>query len=235
LDLTPPDEIVAEVDYFHLNPPALADIEREVTPDEVNEASSYVKPNSSVVSNIPMKIFKLCFLAFLVPLAILFMDIFKSALIPDSLKVATVIPLYKGKGSFSICDNYRPISLLSPLSKIFEIVIFNKLRNFIEPKLCRQQHGFRRYHSTHSALTLFSQDIWNALDASKGRVFAVFIDQKKAFNSVQSDILLHKLIFKFLVPHWLVKVLKNFLSSRLFRIKLGNFYSKLFPDLNSVP
>jgi hypothetical protein len=52
------------------------------------------------------------------------MDIFNSALILDSLKVATVIPLYKGNGSFSICDNYRPISLLSPLSKIFEIVIF---------------------------------------------------------------------------------------------------------------
>jgi len=155
--------------------------------------------------------------------------------IPDFLKCASVIPLYKGKGSTLDADNFRPISLLSPLAKIFEVVIFNKLQPLIDSKLCPQQHGFRRHHSTHSAHTQFSQDIWNALDKPNGRVGAIFIDLKKAFNTVQKEILLHKLAFRFNLPPSLVKMISDFLSLRTFTIKIGNFVSKAFPEANSVP
>jgi len=145
------------------------------------------------------------------------------------------IPLHKGKGLFSFQDNYRPISLLSPIAKIFEVVLFHKLGHLIEPKLCPQQHGFRKHHSTHTALSLFSQEVWSALDQPEGRVCAVFIDLKKAICSVQSEISLHKLIFRFGLPKGLVKVVRNFLSFRSFTIKIGTFFSKLYPEVNSVP
>ena len=103
------------------------------------------------------------------------------------------------------------------------------------PKLCPQQHGFRSHRSTHSAQTQFSQDLWTALDCPKARVGAVFIDLKKAFNTVQTEILLHKLAFRFQLSASLVKVIANFLFLRTFTIKLGNSVSKVFPEANSVP
>jgi len=193
----------------------------------VKTAILAIKPNSSLVSGlIPLKIFKWCFLAFTTPLASIFTEILNTAEIPGFLKIASVIPLYKGKGTTTNPDNYRPISLLSPMAKIFEVVLFNKLRPLIESRLCPQQHGFRRNRSTHTAISVFSQEVWDSLDQTNGRVGAVYIHLSKAFNSVQSEILLHKLAFRFNLPVQLVKVIRSFLSSRTFNIRIGNFISK---------
>ena len=67
----------------------------------------------------------------------------------DCLKIAQVIPVYK-KGSKTNCSNYRPISFLPPISKIFEKIIFSPLYDYIEKKqlLSDYQFGFQPYYST---------------------------------------------------------------------------------------
>ena len=79
---------------------------------------------------------------------------------PDILKIAKTIPVYK-KGSRLTISNYRPISLLSNLNKIFEKVIFNRVYDFLEDYdlLYKYQFGFRKKHSTNHALISISEQI----------------------------------------------------------------------------
>jgi len=71
-------------------------------------------------------------------------------------------------------------------------------------------------------LTLFTQDILAGIDSRNGRVGAVFIDLSKAFNSVNKEILLHKLAFKFGLPQWLVKIVGSYLTSEHSESRTGN-------------
>ena len=77
----------------------------------------------------------------------------KSGTYPDALKVAKVIPIFK-KGSQSSLNNYRPISVLSPINKIFEKLLYTRLMKYIDKSklLYKYQYGFRKNHSTEHAL-----------------------------------------------------------------------------------
>ena len=72
----------------------------------------------------------------------------ESGIFPDGLKIAKIIPLYK-KGNINSITNYRPISLLSTLSNVFQRVIFNQLYMYLDHNnlLSEQQYGFRANHS----------------------------------------------------------------------------------------
>ena len=84
---------------------------------------------------------------------------------PELLKIAKTIPVFK-KGSRMTVSNYRPISLLSNLNKIFEKIIFNRVYNFLEEHeiLYKYQFGFRKAHSTNHALISITEQVRNALD-----------------------------------------------------------------------
>ena len=91
-------------------------------------------------------------------------------------------------------DNYRPISLLCVFSKILEKIMFNRLSTFLENNniLCPEQFGFRKLHSTIHPLTLFINQISECLN-KKEHAIAIFCDLKKAFDTVDFEILLKKL------------------------------------------
>ena len=74
--------------------------------------------------------------------------------------MAKVIPIFK-KGDPTSVNNYRPISILSPINKIFEKIIYSRLINFIEKYqiLYKFQYGFRKNHSTEHALTELTDQI----------------------------------------------------------------------------
>lgn len=128
------------------------------------------------------------------PLSYIFNLSFQSGIFPNRMKVAKVVPLYKD-GDKHMFTNYRPISLLSQFSKVLEKKFVQKLDEFIEKKkqlLNESQYGFRLGRSTASATMNIVEDIVNATD-NKKHTIGVFIDLKKAFDTVDHSILLSKL------------------------------------------
>ena len=112
---------------------------------------------------------------------------------PDPLKIAKVIPIYK-KGAPDEVSNYRPISILPIFSKIMESLVNKQITTYLENKhvLSNKQFGFRKKFSTKLALADLTSEINDSLD-NGFLTFGIFIDLKKAFDTINHGILLHKL------------------------------------------
>lgn len=116
-----------------------------------------------------------------------------NGIFPDRMKIARVIPLFKN-GDVKEFSNYRPVSILPQFSKILEKVFHNRLMSFINDKqiLNNSQFGFRKNMSTALAIIELVEEITTAIDEGKTTV-GVFIDLKKAFDTVDHNILVKKL------------------------------------------
>ena len=135
----------------------------------------------------------------------------KTGSVPDLWKVAKVIPLHKG-GDETSFNNYRPISLLSVYSKVLEKTVHKQLYNFAEDFiLSKFQFGFRNRHETTQAVLNYLQNIENNM--SRKHHVSVFIDIKKAFDSVSHRILLAKLDH-YGLDKMALKWFKNYLTNR---------------------
>ena len=115
------------------------------------------------------------------------------SLFPDEWKTARVIPIYKS-GKRNVAGNYRPISVLSAISKIMEKILYDQLYDYLLnfKLLSDSQFGFQKFHSTATALLDCTNDCYINLDR-KSFNLVVLIDLKKAFDTVDHHILLRKL------------------------------------------
>ena len=145
---------------------------------------------------------------------------------PKNLKIAKVNPIYKGKGDICEFFNYRPISLLSNINKIFEKLVYSRVYSFLNLHNCiyELQFGFRANHSTNHALISLTENIREALD--KG-YFAcgIFVDLQKAFDTVDHTILLDKL------KHYGIRGkanewFKSYLTDRRQHVSINGFVSE---------
>lgn len=118
---------------------------------------------------------------------------FSCGTFPGRLKVGKVIPVYK-KGSKKNVENYRPISLCSVFSKVFEYCFMEQITSFLNSfkVLYSSQHGFRERHSTMTALLQFHEDIIDAFERGESPS-GIFCDLSRAFDCVNHKILLSKL------------------------------------------
>ena len=118
---------------------------------------------------------------------------FELGMFPNILKIAKVIPIYKS-GDKQIVNNYRPISLLSPFSKIHKKLIFNRFFKFLDKKLILIpiQYGFRPHHSTQHAILDIITTAYHNIE-NKDFFALVTLDLTKAFDTVCHDRLLIKL------------------------------------------
>jgi hypothetical protein len=148
---------------------------------------------------------------------------------------AEVTPIYKNSGSRLSVENYRPISLTSIPCKMFESILKDSMLSHVESNklLHSSQHGFRPNRSTVTNLLETIYDWSLSLDNGLN-VDAIFIDFKKAFDSISHKKLLHKLSsygFSQLTNNWV----KAFLTDRKQRVKIGSAFSPWLPCSSGVP
>ena len=185
-------------------------------------------------SSIPGKILELLKYSICEPLSTLINLSFTTGVFPSALKIAKVTPVFKNKGSPLICSNYRPISLLSNIDKIYEKIIYKRLHAFLTHHniLFPQQFGFRKSYSTLHAVLSISQKLYNALDSGKF-AYAVFIDLEKAFDTVDHKILLSKLNH-YGIRGTTLNLLKSYLSDRFQFVSLSGADSSTSPIKHGV-
>ena len=138
-------------------------------------------------------VYEACFTYIEKSLVFLFNTSIETSQFPDSWKVARITPIFKD-GDRTEKSNYRPISVLPVISKFFEKLVFNQLYQYMKENglFTSDQSGFLRLHSTLTCLLKMSDDWYNGLDLGK-LVGLVLIDLKKAFDTVDHDILVKKL------------------------------------------
>ena len=165
--------------YFH-----------EITESElVQEIDKLDNKKIPGYDDISVKFIKLCGPLVNKPLVMIFNQSIKTGEYPNELKIAKVIPLFK-KGDKTLVSNYRPISLLSIINKIFEKLIYKRLYKFLikHNVLYKYQFGFRKGYSTDMALIEIIDNIKTAIDNNKF-VCGIFLDLTKAFDTVNHQIL----------------------------------------------
>ena len=168
---------------------------------------------------------KRCKISLLYPLTNIINYSIKSGQFPDSLKTALVKPLYK-KDDHKSVNNYRPISLLSTLSKVFERVIFNRIMNFLIKYniLCPNQHGFLHNKSTLTATVHIVEKIYKAID-KKMYVVGIFFDLAKAFDSVSTEFLIDKL-YTVGIRGNALQLIQSYLTDRNLIVKISTEFSE---------
>ena len=157
--------------------------EKYINEADINKATG--------LDEIPAKLLKWAAALFASMLTKLFNKCIEEGVYPDSLKLARVTPVFKG-GNKNETTSYRPISILSQINRIFEKLLRDRLFNFLGKKIYKKQFGFQPKHSTEQPILDLKEHILK--NCSKKMISCIlFLDLKKAFDSVSHKILLKKL------------------------------------------
>ena len=162
-------------------------------------------------------------------LAKLFNKCLKESCFPDCWKVSSVVPVFKNVGERSTAKNYRPVSLLSAVSKVFEKLVNNRIVNHLEKcgLFSDFQYGFRSSRSMADLLRVVSDRIARAFNRS-GATQSVALDISKALDRVWHADLLHKLK-SYGISGQIFGLISSFLSNRRLRVVLDGKSSQEYP------
>ena len=224
--------------FFHSDlgeVPGLTDI--DFTVEDIEAACSELKASSAAgADGVPACLLKTCRKELSKPLTILWRSSLDHGIIPADLLLVLISPVHKG-GSRGIAKNYRPVALTSHIVKVFERVIRRALVKHLEENqlLPEGQHGFRALRSTLTQLLSYWETILNELECGNG-VDVIYTDFSKAFDKVETGVLLHKLKecgISGRVGSWIAAFLDS--NIRQQAVVVDGRVSSLTPVISGVP
>lgn len=208
-----------------------------VTCEDIKGLLSKVKPSSSPLDVLPtallLNVFDLVgpYVVKLINLSLL------TGSVPSHFKQAVVSPILKKPNlDSSEPTNYRPISKLPFLSKILERVVAGQLTSYLDGKdlFDKFQSGFRKCHSTETALLKVSNDILMAADSGQYTVL-ILLDLSSAFDTLDHTVLIHRLCNEMGFSGSVLKWFTSYLSDRSFCVSMNNILSEMTPLSYGVP
>jgi Reverse transcriptase (RNA-dependent DNA polymerase) len=181
---------------------------------EVFNAMNQIKSNAIGMEEIPIKFVRLILPQILSHITHIFNTILTSSCFPATWKISKILLLAK-KSNPSALSDYRPISILPALSKALEVIMKRQITQYVDTNglLNKFQSGYRRQHSTATALLKIQNDISKASDA-KLISFLVLLDFSKAFDSVNHELLCEKLKLQFGFTSSTISMIKSYLAER---------------------
>lgn len=184
--------------------------------------------------NITVSFVKTHHLVFTSILKDVFNDMISTGQYPECLKTARVVPLHKS-GSRSNINNYRPISTLSVLNKILEKLLSTRIMSFLESSklIYTHQYGFRQGCSTFTAASELIDQVYGAID-KKNISGVLFLDLKKAFDTIDHNLLLQKIEY-YGIRGSPLTLLKSYLSNRRQFVSVNGVNSELREISIGVP
>jgi hypothetical protein len=168
------------------------------------------------------------------PLTHIFNQCVAKSIFPSALKIAKIIPLHK-KDDISIFNNYRPISLLPSISKVFEKLLHVQIYSFFMDNqlFYSSQYGFRNMHSTELAAIELIDNVLLYLDEGKSPI-SIFLDLSKAFDTIDHNILLNKLKY-YGFNNESLTLISSYLCGRKQYVEFEDVCSNKLPVVTGVP
>ena len=208
--------------------------------DLVNESevlkivSSLKNKESAGYDGLSTKLLKILIPAVIKPLTLIINQSLATGVFPDSLKIAKVVPLYK-KDDKLIMDNYRPVSLLTSISKVFEKIVHNQLSKYFKDNelFYKSQYGFRDEHSTELASVELIDQVMSSFE-KRYTPIAIYMDLSKAFDTLDHKILLKKLEY-YGIKDTELNWFKSYLCKRQQYVEINNTKSDFRSITTGVP
>ncbi|XP_045454348.1 uncharacterized protein LOC123663726 [Melitaea cinxia] len=201
-----------------------------------NKVQSYlakldVRKGSGPDSIHPMFL-KQCSKTLSIPLTILFKKSLNTGCIPKEWKKSLITPIHKGLDRRNV-RNYRGISKLSSIPKLFEKIVYDMIYPVLRPLLMSSQHGFINKRSTESNLCEFLDIVLNAMDSGH-QVDVIYTDYAKAFDKISHSLLIKKL--EHIGIHGnLLRWLTSYLRDRSQAVAIKGYTSSFVPITSGVP
>ena len=198
---------------------------KNINCDKLNKILQSLPNKNDIYYNVPIEIIKKSKNIIDNTLTLIINKSLDNGLVPDNWKISTIIPIEKVQNTKKASD-FRPINTLPIFEKTLEIVVKEQLVQYLDNNkiLIDEQSGFRRKHSCETAIQLVLNDWKTSIDNRK-LVGILFLDLKRAFETIDRNILLIKLS-KYGISGVVLKWFKSYLTNRKQRVK----YNKEFSD-----
>ena len=198
-----------------------------VTKGEVEEALRVMRTGKAAgLDGIPAECLKKGGGAVVEWLVRLFNICFEAGEVPADWRMAAIVPIYKGKGDKHVCSNYRGISLLSMVGKLYGRVVINRIRDGTEDALGEEQSGFRRGRGCVDQVFVVRQGCEKYLDRERDSFWA-FMDLEKAYDRVDRGAL-WRMLSLFGIGGRLLSAVKSFYVDSRACVRVGNQESDSF-------
>ena len=206
---------------------------KNVTSEEIEKEIIQLNPKKACVENdIPIKVLVGTYDIVSQHLSEIYNTSKNEKKYPLSLKVADVTPIHKSKEKF-LLKNYRPVSLIPIVSKLFKRNMFEQISSYIENFLSPYLFGYGKGHSTEQCLIIMIET-WKKAINNKGAAGAILTDSSKAFDCLNHDLLLTKLeAYGF--GKAALKFIHDYLKDRKQRTKVNGSFSTWLAVICGVP